>query len=130
MKKLENFYAALENLRDIYAYAPPYDNVTTAGLVALFEICFEQAWKAMKATLEREGIPESSTGSPRQVLKAAYRAGLIREEDIWLDALASRNNVAHAYNKAVALDLIEAAKQRYFGMFGALKQEMEKRWME
>ena len=47
MKKYENFCAASKNLEDIYKYEDPYDNVTLTGLVALYEICFEQAWKAI-----------------------------------------------------------------------------------
>ncbi len=49
----------------------PYENVVLTGLVALYEICFEQAWKAMKEELEDNGFDESKTGSPRQILKLA-----------------------------------------------------------
>lgn len=48
MKKYENFAAALHNLEDIYHYQEPYENVILTGMVALYEICFEQSWKAMK----------------------------------------------------------------------------------
>ena len=44
MKKYENFCNALKNLNDIYNYNEPYDNVVLTDLVALYEICFEQAW--------------------------------------------------------------------------------------
>lgn len=129
MKKYENFCSALDNLKDIYNYNEPYENVVLTGLVALYEICFEQAWKAMKEVLEYNGFKESATGSPRQILKTAYKAGLIKEEKDWLDALISRNNVAHAYNKEVALDIVKAARERYYEMFVELKEEMEREWM-
>ena len=48
MKKYENFCLALNNLEDVYRYQEPYDNVILTGLVALYEICFEQSWKAIK----------------------------------------------------------------------------------
>ena len=48
MKKFDNFCLALENLNDVYNYDEPYENVVLTGLVALYEICFEQSWKAMK----------------------------------------------------------------------------------
>ena len=48
MKKFENFAAALKNLEDIFDYSEPYGNVEMTGLVGLFEVCFEQSWKAMK----------------------------------------------------------------------------------
>lgn len=125
MKKFDNFCMAFENLRDIYRYDEPYDNVVLTGLVALYEICFEQSWKAMKEILEYNGFKECATGSPRQILKTAYKAGLIKDEKLWLEALVSRNNVAHAYNKAVALDIVKAVREYYFGMFEALKEEIE-----
>ena len=103
MKKYENFKAALKNLKDIYDYEEPYNNVVLTGLVALYEICFEQSWKAMKELLVNEGVSEAATGSPKSILKAAYKAGLIDDEQLWLEALATRNNVAHAYNSAYVL---------------------------
>ena len=81
MKKYENFVHALKNLEDIYKYEEPYDNVVLTGLVALYEICFEQSWKAMKEIMEDSGIDETKTGSPRQVLKTAYKAGMIEDEN-------------------------------------------------
>lgn len=128
MKKFDNFCRALENLKDVYRYQPPYENVVLTGLVALYEICFEQSWKAMKEILEEQGFPESATGSPRQVLKTAYKAGLIREEELWIEALASRNNVVHAYNQAVALDIVKAVREKYYRMFEKLREEVEENW--
>ncbi len=87
MKKFENFCNSLVNLKDIYEYEEPYGNVEMTGLVGLFEVCFEQSWKAMKEILEKNGFAESQTGSPRQILKTAYQAGMIRDEDLWLSAL-------------------------------------------
>ena len=129
MKKFDNFSRALDNLQDIYRYEEPYENVVLTGLVALYEICFEQAWKAMKELLEYNGYKESATGSPRQILKTAYSAGMIHDEQLWMDALASRNNVAHAYNKDVALDIVNAVKERYYEMFSRLKRDMEADWI-
>ena len=129
MKKYENFCASFANLNDIFSYEEPYNNVVLTGLVALYEICFEQSWKMMKELLEDSGVAEGRTGSPRQILKAAYQAGMIREEELWLDALVSRNNVAHAYNHAIALDIVRKTKKLYYAMFAALKEEVEKNWL-
>ena len=129
MKKYENFLKAFHNLKDIYAYEPPYGNVEMTGLVGLFEVCFEQSWKAMKEILEGNGFSESRTGSPKLILKTAYQAGMIQDEELWLDALASRNNVAHSYNEAIAIDIISQTKDRYFHMFEGLAETLEKDWM-
>lgn len=128
MKKVENFCAALTNLKDIYKYEEPYDNVVLTGLVGLYEICFEQSWKMMKEILASHGFEESATGSPKLILKTAYQAGLIQEEALWLDALTARNNVAHAYNQKIALDIIRQTKDNFYEMFCKLKETAEE-WM-
>ena len=129
MKKYENFKAALKNLKDIYSYHEPYGTVEITGMVGLYEICFEQAWKAMKEILENFGYAEGATGSPRTVLKTAYRAGMIENEEVWLDAFVSRNNVAHAYNEAIAMDIINRTKNEYYNMFVKLDETIEKNWV-
>jgi len=90
MKKFENFKAALVNLNDIFSYKEPYGNVEIAGMVGLYEICFEQSWK---------------------------------------DALVSRNNVAHAYNQAIAMDIIRQTKEKYYDMFIQLQKKIEQDWL-
>ena len=44
MKKYENFCRAFNNLKENIHIEPPYDTVTLTGLVALFEITFEQSF--------------------------------------------------------------------------------------
>ena len=129
MKKYENFVAAFENLKDIYDYSEPYGNVELTGLVGLFEVCFEQSWKAMKEILEANGFSEGRTGSPKQILKTAYGAGMIEDEEMWLDALVSRNNVAHAYNKDIALEIVRSTKDKYFKLFEALVVNLKEEWL-
>ena len=129
MKKFENFKAALVNLKDIFSYQEPYGNVEIAGMVRLYEICFEQSWKAMKEILENNGYAEGATGSPRAILKTAYKAGMICDEEMWLDALVSRNNVAHAYNQAIAMDIIDQTKEKYYDMFTQLERTIEQNWL-
>ena len=129
MKKYENFKSALVNLKDIYSYREPYGNVEMTGMVGLYEICFEQAWKAMKEILQNAGYAEGATGSPKTILKTAYKAGMIDNEDLWIEALISRNNVAHAYNQAIALDIVNQTKDKYYDMFVRLEQTIEREWM-
>jgi nucleotidyltransferase substrate binding protein (TIGR01987 family) len=129
MKKYENFCAALSNLRDMYEFEEPYSNVILTGLVGLYEICFKQSWKAMKEILEYNGYQESATGSPRTVIKTAFQAGMIKDEDLWLGALQERNNVTHSYNQNIAYEIVRRAKNEFYQMFCDLKDEMEDNWV-
>ncbi len=129
MKKYENFCSSLENMKDIYKYEEPYDNVVLTGLVGLYEITFEQSWKMMKEILENHGYEEGATGSPKIILKTAYKAGMIKNEELWLRALQARNNVTHSYNQKIALGIVSEAKNEFYKMFSELKEEVENGWL-
>ena len=127
-RELENFSKALKNLEDSTSYQPPFDVVTEAGLVSLFQICMEQSWKAMKYTLDQHGFSEAQTGSPRKVVKCAYSAGMIDDEEGWLDALESRSLMSHAYDDSVALSIISKTREKYISIFRALERELRENW--
>lgn len=129
MKKYENFCQALANMKDIYNYDEPYDNVVLTGLVGLYEITFEQSWKMMKEILENHGYEEGATGSPKIILKTAFKAGMIKDEELWLKALRERNNVTHSYNQKIALSIVTQAKEKFYEMFCLLKQEVDENWI-
>lgn len=133
MKKYENFCKALNNLKEIQKEIqkeiPPYSTVVQTGMVFLYEICFKQAWKAMKEVLENNGYRQHKIGSPRTIIKMAYQANLIDDEDCWLEALRDRNNVAHSYNEEIANNIIKDSKEKYIAMFEGLQREIEKNWL-
>ncbi len=129
MKKIDLFQRALNNLQLINNYEPPYDVVTETGLVNLFSICFEQAWKAMKEILEEHGYDKSRTGSPRMIIKLAYQAGMIKDEEGWLSLLDARNEVSHSYNEEIALSIIEKTKEQYVCLFNELNKEIAENWV-
>ena len=129
MKKYENFCSSLGNMKDIYNYEEPYDNVVLTGLVGLYEITFEQSWKMMKEILQNHGYEEGATGSPKIILKTAYKAGMIKDEELWLRALRARNNVTHSYNEKIALGIVNEAKTEFYKMFVELKEEVENGWL-
>ena len=129
MKKYENFCASLKNMKEIYDYDEPYNTVVLTGLVGLYEICFEQSWKMMKEILEIHGYEEGATGSPKIILRTAYRAGMIKNEDAWLRALQERNNVTQSYNEKIALEIVRQAKALFYDLFVQLKDEIDKNWL-
>lgn len=129
MKKFDNFTNALNNLRLCRDYKAPYDIVTETGLVNLFSICFEQSWKAMKEILENHGYSESKTGSPKMIIKLAYSAGMLRDEEGWIELLDRRNEIAHSYNEEVAVTIIEKTKEKYLALFEALEDELRENWL-
>lgn len=129
MKQYENFCISLSNLKEIYDYQEPYSIVIITGIVMLYKSCFEQSWKMMKAILEANGYKGSATGSPKTILKTAYKAGMIKNEELWLQALQERNNVTHSYNQKIAFEIVTQTKDKFYDMFCELKEEIEKNWL-
>ncbi|MCD7944089.1 MAG: nucleotidyltransferase substrate binding protein [Clostridia bacterium] len=108
----------------------PYSIVEQTGIVGLFEICFEQAWKLMKEVLEKHGRFEDKIGSPRAIIKIAYQCGMISDCEGWLELLESRNILAHTYSDEQALNIIKKTKSDYLGLFEKLKTELDEKWIE
>lgn len=129
MRKYDNFCKALSNLQEGLKLDEPYTVVEQTGIVGLFEICFEQSWKLMKAVLEEHGRFEEKIGSPRAIIKIAFQCDMIKDEEKWLELLESRNILAHTYSDEDALQVIRKLKTDYFGAFLALKSEIDDNWL-
>lgn len=90
---------------------------------------FCSSLKNMKEILEMHGFEEGATGSPKIILKTAYKAGMIKDETLWLQGLQARNNVTHSYNQKIALGIVSEAKNEFYKMFVELKEEVENGWL-
>lgn len=86
-------------------------------------------WKMMKEILELHGFTEGATGSPEIILKTAYQAGMIKDEELWIHALQERNNFTHSYNHEIALSIVRTTKEQFYQIFCDLKKEIEKDWL-
>ena len=129
MKKYDNFSKALMNLQEGLKLEEPYSIIEQTGIVGLFEICFEQSWKLMKAVLEEHGRFEEKIGSLKAILKIAYQCNMIADDTIWLEILKARNTLAHTYSDEEALAVIRKLKEKYIYVFLDLKQELDTKWL-
>ena len=82
----------------------------------------------MKHTLSQHGFSEAQTGSPRKVVKCAYAAGMINDEEGWLDALESLGMVDDAFDDSVALSIISKTREKYISIFQELERELKENW--
>ena len=48
--------------------------------------------------------------SPKTVLKEAYGAKLIEDEDLWLNMLKDINTTTHTYNEKLAIEICDNVK--------------------
>lgn len=74
------------------------DSFVLSGTSAKFNITFDLAWKTMKDILiEHYAITDFVAGSPREVLRKAFQAGMITG-DVWMQMPEVHNRLTHDYD--------------------------------
>ena len=94
MRKFDNYSSALETLK----HAKDQDlknEFVQGGVISKFSLQFELGWKLMKELLKNEGDKTAATGSPREIIKAAYAYYDWMDEEIWLQMQRDRNDSAN-----------------------------------
>jgi nucleotidyltransferase substrate binding protein (TIGR01987 family) len=110
-QRLENFGKALAQL-EAACQKESYSDLERAGLVQMFELTFELAWKTLKDLLFYEGF---SANSPREVIRKAHEAQYLDEDETetLLDGLEKRNLLSHTYEESTAEEAEELINERY-----------------
>ncbi len=125
MKKFENFVANLEVLKR--AKDEDLTNeVIISGIIDKFFLQFELSWKVLKELLSYEGRSVAKSGSPREILKAAYATYDYIDEDIWLEMLRARNDMTHIYNGEAARQMVKVILEKYIPVFVEMRERIEK----
>ena len=115
-KSLVDFRAALDKTE--------YTVLEQAGLIQLFEVSFELAWKTLKDLLFYEGY---DVNSPRETIKQAFASGILTTSDVWMEAMEGRNRFSHTYDKKLAADSLRSIKTRYAPLLFELEKTLKKR---
>ena len=94
------------------------------GILHRFEFTFELAWKTMKDCLEDHGIV-GKIGSPREIIKEAFAAGLIENGEIWMDMMISRNELSHLYDEETSREIFDDIKEKYILEINKLVKKLD-----
>lgn len=129
MKKFENFKSNLRILEKAKNEDLSNDFIKS-GIIDKFYIQFELSWKTMKDFLKYEGVSEAKTGSPRDIIKAAYKYYEFVDEEKWLGMLADRNDTAHIYDGEAADRLVDKILNSYIGCFKEMEVFLDGRYGE
>ena len=93
------------------------DSFVLSGTGAKFSITFDLSWKVMKDILvQYYAITGFVAGSPREVLKEAYKANLI-SDDAWMEMLKIRNDLAHDYDCEIVKEHCNTIVKKYIDLF-------------
>ena len=127
MKKFDNYKSNLAVLSN--ANKENLNNeFIISGIIDKFFIQFELAWKVLKELLRYEGSAIANTGSPREIIKAAYTIYDFIDEDTWLSMLKERNNMTHIYDGNEARLLVGKIIDKYIPTFCLMNEEIENRY--
>lgn len=127
MKKFENYVSHLRVLRRADKESLNNEFIIS-GIIDKFSIQFELGWKTLKELLAYEGSRASETGSPRSIIKEAYRIYPFFDGDIWLGMLKDRNDTAHIYDENAAKNLVKRILEEYIPQFIKLEEEIMARY--
>lgn len=97
--KIENFRKSLAKFENADFTRNDPNDFYCEGVLLHFSLTFELAWKALKEVMKIHKVSEAETGSPREILKAAYKTRFIDNENLWLLMADSRNILSHVYNE-------------------------------
>ena len=123
MKKFDNYVSNLEILQK--AENEDLGNeFIISGIIDKFSIQFELSWKVLKELLRYEGKRAAASGSPREILKAAYEVYDFIDEDIWPEMLKSRNDMTHIYDGEAAKRLVDSILHRYISEYIKLRDRI------
>lgn len=127
MKRFEQYLRHLEVLQR--ANQEDLENeFIISGIIDKFFVQFELGWKVLKQLLQYEGKGISRSGSPRDIIKAAYACFDFLDEEIWLCMLQKRNDTTHIYNEEAARQLVQEILETYIHAFEHMGLAVQNRY--
>jgi nucleotidyltransferase substrate binding protein (TIGR01987 family) len=107
-KKSRPLTEAINDLkRALNAYQPSSSQQRDLSFIALtkaFETALEYAWKHLKNIVEDRGL---EANSPKDAVREAARLKLIKDPELWIQAINARNLSVHDYFSLTEKELVE-----------------------
>lgn len=112
--RFDNYKRAFTLLRDAMEQES-LSQLEQEGVIQRFEYTMELAWKTMKDYLESQNVVFDQI-TPRAVIRKAFETGIIKQGDVWQNALDARNKMSHTYNFEIFGKVIEDIRQHYLAV--------------
>ena len=130
IQRFNHFLKAFSQLKEAVELAQqrPLSKLEEQGLIQAFEFTHELAWNSLKDFLESHGV-QNLYGS-KDATREAFKAGLIKNGEAWMDMIQSRNLTSHTYDEATAARIVSAIRKAYFVEFEALRIRLDRQRQE
>ena len=123
IQRFHNYEKALSQLKLFYEKGKDLNNLEEQGLIKAFEYTYELAWTTIKDFYESQG--ETDMQGSRDAFQLAFKRGLTKDGDVWMQMLKDRNRTSHSYNEEIAEEIANNILNKYYHSFVALKKELE-----
>lgn len=127
MKKFENFKKSLDVLLSADKATAQSNEIYRTGVIGQYNLTFELAWKAIQSVMRIHSVAENETGSPREVIKQAYKIGFIDNAEQWQLMLKKRNVSIHIYNEKEINEMIDLIFDQFMETLIQLRDKLEQK---
>jgi nucleotidyltransferase substrate binding protein (TIGR01987 family) len=116
-QRFNNFIKAYRELEEAIELAKTktLSKLEKQGVIQGFEYTHELAWNVLKDYLEEQGHV-GLIGS-KDTSREAFKRGLIKNGDAWMEMIKSRNLTSHTYDQTLADTVFETILNRFYPEF-------------
>lgn len=122
-QRFANYNKALLQLRKFFVKSD-LNELEEQGLIKAFEYTYELAWNTIKDFYEEQG--EVGIQGSKDAVRLAFKRGLVRDGEAWMEMIENRKLTVHTYNEATAAEIAGLIKRKYFNLFLSLQENLEK----
>lgn len=123
IQRFRNFQKPFSQLKK-FIEKPDLNELEEQGLIKSFEYTYELGWNMLKDYFEYQG--NSDINGSRDAINEAFKEGIIKDGQGWMNMFKDRNRTSHTYNEVTAKEISNNIFESYFNLFAALNNEMEK----
>ena len=91
-------------------------------VIKRFEFTYELLWKTYKKIAR---IQKLDYFNPKACFQFAFKSGLIKEEELFLEIIDARNKTTHVYSEEEAKKIYDFIKERVMAVFVIAEDRLE-----
>ena len=120
-QRFSNYNKSLKKLSEAIDYVKKnpkeklLDEILKEGIIKRFEYTHELAWNLMKDFLS--DIGDVKLYGSKDATREAFKAELIKDGDVWMEMIKSRNKTSHTYNEGTAQEIYFKILHEYHAAF-------------
>ena len=128
-QRFSNYNKALMKLSEAIGYVNKkpkeevLDEILKEGIIQRFEYTHELAWNVMKDFLLEIG--DVTLYGSKDATREAFKTELIKDGDVWMEMIKSRNKTLHTFNEEIAQEIYLRILNEYHSAFIQFQEVME-----